>query len=129
MKKNTKNFSKIFNFRPVLNQYYQPNISSIPRDKGNYYNKPQHVKTRQKWNIKNSIFREWKKCSEELIQNCFETDWSMNKIYRMIKNPDELQAVRNHFKQYYLQYMECYRRYAVIEPIGKIFSISMIPMQ
>ena len=53
---------------------------------------------KKKWNFKNSIYKDWKKVTEEFVQNCFEFDWSNNKIYRIIKNTNDLQNVRNHFK-------------------------------
>lgn len=55
--------------------------------------------------------------------NCFNFDWEWCKIPKIVKDPDELESVKNYLKGIYKHIRESYKYYSAIAPAGLVFSI------
>lgn len=71
----------------LFNQHnYSPNFDIKPRffESINYLVPKEYIKI--PWTFENSIFKDYRKDDEELLDKCFEKDWSDSKIDKVI-NP------------------------------------------
>lgn len=58
-----------------------------------------------------------------LLNKCFEFDWEMWKIPRIVKDATELEQVKQYLKSNYRMLREIYKYYAAVSPAGNVFSI------
>ncbi|CAI2375065.1 unnamed protein product [Moneuplotes crassus] len=96
-------------------------MSCIPRPPPKVL--PGREKLKTPWDFFKSVFREYKRDTPALLNKCFEFDWEMCKIPRIIKNPDELKLIRNYLKKNYKHMRELYKYYSSVSPMGNIFCI------
>jgi hypothetical protein len=75
------------------------------------------------WDIFKSVFKDYKPDTIPLLNKCFEQDWEMTKIPRVIKNAEELQKVKSFLKMNYRCIREIYKYYSAVSPTGQVFSI------
>jgi len=64
------------------------------------------------WTLEQSSFRFYDKDSEEILDKCFEHDWSLSRVNKLIKSEEELPIVKRVFKQNYTKIKEIYKLYA-----------------
>ena len=58
-----------------------------------------------------------------MIERCFEFDWEMCKIPRIIKDSQQLSEIKAFLKKNYKMLREIYKYYAAVSPAGNVFSI------
>lgn len=63
------------------------------------------------WTFPISIwFKDFKFENEELLRKCFEKDWACSKIMKVVKNPDELNEVKNvlwaHYRYFKILFLD-----------------------
>jgi NLR family CARD domain-containing protein 3 len=75
------------------------------------------------WDFFKSVFKDYKPDTQSLLNSCFEFDWEMCKIPRIIKNPEELEDTKAYLKKNYKHLREMYKYYSAISPVGLVFSI------
>ena len=76
--------------------------------------KPVEVKSKGKeaeWTLKNSVFAGFKDETDALMEKCFEDDWRRikSKMRRFIKDPDELEAVKDIFEEHYVDLCNAFK--------------------
>ena len=81
---------------------------------------------KKEWKIENSIFRDYKLDSPELLGKCFEYDWGKCKIPKLVKDSSELQRVKEAISKTYSVLKEIYKYYSSINPAGEIWSIGQM---
>jgi len=54
---------------------YRPRIDTLPRTREKTYVAPKDKVSKREWSLSISIFRDWKKDDETLLNKCFEFDW------------------------------------------------------
>ncbi len=67
---------------------YSANCDSKPRTAEDNIAPPKKI-VKLDWCFENSLFKNFKPDTEELLMECFETDWNNSKIKKLIKNEDE----------------------------------------
>lgn len=78
------------------------------------------MESEPEWDIRNSVFWGYIPDDSDLINKCFEYDWSYCKIPKIIKNEDELHKIKNYLKSIYKPIRETYKYYAGISPCSNI---------
>ena len=74
----------------------KPKVSVLPRTPDPIYIPPKMKKQKRIWTFPISIwFKDFKFETEDLLRKCFEKDWACSKIMKVVKNPDELNEVKN----------------------------------
>ena len=101
---------------------YLPTI--LPRTPEKVYIPPTDKVAKRIWTFPISIFRDWKRDDESMINKCFEQDWSNCRASKLVKNEDDLMKVKERWRQSYRHYKECYRYYSALNPIGDIWALS-----
>lgn len=51
---------------------------------------PKKEKLKIVWSYEKSLFKDWKKDDEEMLNNCFNADWETSRIEKIIKNKEEI---------------------------------------
>jgi hypothetical protein len=70
----------------------------VPRPLPKTY-KPQLKK--REWSIPVSLFREYKLDTDDLLDKCFEYDWSCTRVSRTVKDAEELRSIKAYLKLQY----------------------------
>lgn len=86
-------------------------------------NLAQRARVKTPWSWFKSVFKDYRRDTPQMLDDWFEFDWSMCKLPRIIKSPDELEAIKAFLKQQYKGLRELYKYYAAVSPTGLIFSI------
>ena len=81
---------------------------------------------KKEWNVADSIFKDYKIDSPELLGKCFEYDWAKCKVPRLIKDQIELQKIKDMLSSRYNVIKEIYKYYSSISPSGEIWSIGQM---
>lgn len=106
---------------------YEPNILTKPRTRDPVYIPPKKKKKRIIWTFPISLMYKWRTDDEELIKKCFDYDWSVGKINKIIKKEDELEQAREYLKSQYKYIKETYKNYASFLPVGDVWAIQNQP--
>lgn len=106
-----------------LIKLYQPQNTIEPRTRDPVYVPPLQKKTKKKWRFETSLMYPWKPDNEEKIQKCFEFDWAMCKIPKLIKKEEELNKVKGFLQGKYKYIKETYKHFATINPVMDIWAI------
>lgn len=53
------------------------------------------------WKYENSLFRDYRIDTDELLDKCFEYDWSCTRLPRIVKDPEDLRIVKDLLKAQY----------------------------
>mmetsp|Transcript_17127 Transcript_17127/g.16800 ORF Transcript_17127/g.16800 Transcript_17127/m.16800 type:complete len:204 (+) Transcript_17127:389-1000(+) len=96
-------------------------MKCIPRPPPKFMVGRERLKT--PWDFFKSVFRTYKPDDKKTLNGCFEIDWDNTKIGKVIKNGDELVAVKRYLKENYKAFRETYKYYSAVAPIGLICSI------
>lgn len=75
------------------------------------------------WSFEDSVFREYKREDDELLEKCFIFDFTNSKISKIIKEPKDLQTVKDMLWKVYRQIKDIYKYYSAIGVSGDIFSM------
>lgn len=120
------NFSKkAKHFRVIDTTEFKPLVSVLPRTPDPVYIPPKLKKQKRIWSFPISIwFKDFKFENEDLLRRCFEKDWACSKIAKIVKNPDELNEIKNVLWSYYKLLKESYKQYSSYNPTGDVWSIS-----
>ncbi|EGR30607.1 leucine rich repeat protein, partial [Ichthyophthirius multifiliis] len=101
---------------------YNPLIQLRPRIfYQRLYNTQQDIK--QEWNLKYSLFKDFKFDSEDLFIKCFEIDWECSKINQIVKTETQLQKIKIILKGVY-PYI--YNTYRYLSSYGSIMDVPCI---
>eukprot|EP01017_Pseudomicrothorax_dubius_P005020 TRINITY_DN11162_c0_g1_i1.p1 TRINITY_DN11162_c0_g1~~TRINITY_DN11162_c0_g1_i1.p1 ORF type:complete len:422 (+),score=86.12 TRINITY_DN11162_c0_g1_i1:71-1267(+) len=93
------------------------------RDREQEIEAPKKEKIRIQWKFSTSIFKDYKKDSDELLRKCFEFDWDCSRIQRVVKNPEQQASVKNLLWEIYPSLKEAYKHYSGLGVVGEVFSI------
>ncbi len=102
---------------------YEANILTKPRTRDPVYVAPKKKKKRIIWTFPISLMFRWRPDDEELIKKCFEQDWSVGKINKIIKKEDELEQVREYLKSQYKFIKDTYKNFSSFLPVGDVWAI------
>ncbi|CAD8053199.1 unnamed protein product [Paramecium primaurelia] len=109
----------------IIDKYYMPIINVQPRQEDLLYI-PERVDNRILWTFPISLFKDWKRDNEELIEKCFISDWNQSRITKLIKDDNDRNACYNFLLSNYQQIKDTYKHYACLSPIGDIWAISSL---
>jgi hypothetical protein len=56
---------------------------------------------KREWSLSQSLFRDYKFDTEELLDKCFEFDWSCTRLPRIVKDSEELRLIKDYLKPAY----------------------------
>lgn len=80
----------------------------------------------KQWSVAESIFKDYKLDSPELLGKCFDYDWGKCKVPRLIKDLNELEKIKTIIASRYQVIKEIYKYYSSIAPAGEIWSIGQM---
>ena len=79
--------------RGVINhKNYRIQVSIKPRVAREKYTVEETV-IKKKWDFNKSIFKDWKKDSEKLLDKCFKFDWENTRIEGLVKDPEQIKEL------------------------------------
>ena len=85
----------------LLTETYLTNMKCVPRPPPKQEERREKLKT--PWSFFNSVFRDYKPDNKELLDECFEFDWSCSKLEKIIKNEEERIKCKQYLKSIYKQ--------------------------
>ena len=91
-----------------------------PKELGNRKN------IKELWKFSKSVFKNFKKDDETLLNNCFILDWSRTKVERLIKDEKEKDALKEILKANYKWFRESYKYISGLDPQKDLFCISNV---
>lgn len=65
----------------------------------------------------------WRPDDDEILKKCFEFDWDYGKIPKLVKKEEELEQIKNFFRNNYRAIKDCYKNYATKYPVGDTWAI------
>lgn len=83
-------------------------------------------KWRNVWLFRNSVFKDWSKESEEMIQHCFQMDWDNCQVHKIITDMDDYNLVYSKISDCYQLIFNTYKQLSSISPIADVFCISQM---
>lgn len=98
--------------KSFFTQYYEPRISVKPRTPREKYIPPKGLKNKRNWNFNNSIFRTYKKDTDLLMENCFESDFSLGRYPGFVKDKKDFKKLREMLKKHYREIKQIYKYYS-----------------
>lgn len=114
----------------ISNNIKGPDLLSILNDTSPLPRIPlrkyQPVVKKKEWSLADSMFKDYKLDSPELLGRCFEYDWGKCKVPRLIKDVNQLQQVKDILSSRYQVLKEVYKYYSSISPAGEIWSIGQM---
>lgn len=81
-------------------------------------------RARTPWDFKKSVFADYHPDSDDLLEKCFEKDYSYSRISRIVKKPEQEIKIKAYLRENYKFLRECYKFYAAISPSNNIFCIN-----
>eukprot|EP00347_Sterkiella_histriomuscorum_P006983 403350697 len=105
----------------VLTETYLQDMTCIPRPPPKIEEERENLKT--PWSFFNSVFKDYKQDTIELLNECFEFDWDSSKLEKIIKNEEERLQCKVYLKSQYKIIRETYKFYSGVDPVGYICSI------
>ena len=105
----------------LITKTYLTNMMWIPRPPPKQL--ISRARLRTPWDFFKSVFRTYKPDDKDVLEACFEFDWENTKIFKIVKNSDELNQVKDFLKENYKAFRETYKYYSAVAPAGMIFSI------
>jgi hypothetical protein len=99
-------------------------MNCVPRPSPKYLGN--RTKIRTPWNFTLSVFKPYIPDNEGLLLRCFELDWSRTKIERLIKDPEQLDKVKNLCRHNYKWFRESYKFITAVDPQKDLLCISTI---
>lgn len=105
----------------LITKTYLTDMKCIPRPPPKLMAGKTRLKT--PWDFFKSVFRTYIPDDKKLLNGCFEIDWDNTKIQKVVKNGDDLMAVKTFLKENYKYFRETYKYYSAVSPAGIIFSI------
>jgi len=78
------------------------------------------------WDFNKSVFAQYQYDSEAVLHACFEFDWECSKLSKILKVPEEMEAIKAFLKENYKMMREVYKYYASISPCNGVFSIGAL---
>eukprot|EP00825_Cyclidium_porcatum_P051720 TRINITY_DN95_c0_g5_i1.p1 TRINITY_DN95_c0_g5~~TRINITY_DN95_c0_g5_i1.p1 ORF type:complete len:602 (+),score=103.14 TRINITY_DN95_c0_g5_i1:192-1997(+) len=102
-----------------LIKVYQPQNTIEPRTRDPVYVPSQKKKQKKKWKFEISLMFPWKPDTQEKITQCFEFDWPMCQITKLVKKEDDLHAVKNFLHGKYKQIKENLQAFCYNEPSSR----------
>lgn len=70
----------------IVNGSYQLLVEAKPRDNGGFFS----LEVKEEWDFNNSVFKDYKPDNEEILNRCFEADWKLTKLPKLVKDEDQL---------------------------------------
>lgn len=108
----------------VVTETYLEHLQCKPRDARDFSKFVKiEIEAEPEWDWSKSIFKNYKIDTESTLKKCFEYDWARLKLPKVIKNPDELAAVKPILQQHYKRIRETYKSYAGVNPCNNVPSI------
>lgn len=102
---------------------YSPTIEIKPRTRDPVYIPDKKKKTRKRWTFPISLMYKWKPDTDKLLQECFEFDWNLSRVHKVVKDQEELEKVKDFFRERYQYFRNTYKHWACINPVGDIWAI------
>ena len=101
----------------MFDSRYQKLFRSVPRVPESYIWEPLVEKAKKVWRFEDSIFKDYRRDDEYVLDMCFEEDWSNSKIPKVIPHAEHEDA-RLILRQYYQQIKNAYKQFASVSPNG-----------
>ncbi|KAL4499138.1 hypothetical protein ABPG72_017040 [Tetrahymena utriculariae] len=111
----------------VLNENYDPIIRSIIRQiQKPFLGQSEQSKGWKKngWDVKNSIFAEYKSDDYLHLKNCFEFDWAQSKLNKMVRSEDDKEDLKQVLYDIYPFLKNTYKQLACQNIYGEVFAVS-----
>jgi len=114
----------------VINEDYDPvdllkDHDIRPRVPDEDYFAPEVQIIRPQWKFPVGIFRSFRIDTQALLDDCFKVDFEGCRISKIVKNPDDLKAVRDIMAENYRALKDCYKHYSAIGAPSDIWSIPL----
>lgn len=93
--------------------YFEPRVKSKPRQKDHVYIPPKLKKEKSPWNFNTSIFKDYQKDTEELLDRCFEFDYKCSRIHTLFDKSKE-KEVKAVLRKFYLKMKNTYKYYSAL---------------
>lgn len=78
----------------MINSKYNAEISCSPREKDKVYIPAKKKKLKKIWTFPISLFKDWRKDDQEILNSCFEADWNNCRINKLVKNEEDLSDLK-----------------------------------
>ncbi|KAL4497331.1 hypothetical protein ABPG72_011266 [Tetrahymena utriculariae] len=105
--------------KSVFSKYKDVQILSYPR----VPEKIVQLSAKSEWVVEKSIFKDFLKDTEDLIDKCFEFDFNQSRIAKLITDKDDLARVKSILKENYRKIKRNYKLYSSYAS-GEIFCIA-----
>ncbi|CAD8184428.1 unnamed protein product [Paramecium pentaurelia] len=109
----------------IIDKYYMPMINVQPRQEDLIYI-PDVIENKSIWSFPISLFKDWKKDTEEMLDKCFSNDWNLSRITKLVKDENDRNACYEFLRQNYQQIKDTYKHFACLSPIGDVWAISSL---
>jgi len=116
--------------KPILDEDFKPieeliDLGIKPRIHDEEYIPPEIRREKPAWKFPVSIFRDYRPDNHALLDKCFEVDFENTRITKLVKNADDLKAVRELLHGIYKNLKDCYKHFAAIGAPSEIWSIPL----
>jgi hypothetical protein len=95
----TNFIDNVIQTKQLITKTLLTNMTCIPRPARKGLNIKEKIKT--PWDFFKSVFKDYKPDNPELLDACFEYDWSCTKIEKIVKDPDDQAEVKAFLKSKY----------------------------
>lgn len=100
-----------------------PAISIKPREPREKYVPPKNAKKRKNWNFESSIFRSYKKDTDLLMENCFDSDFALGRYPGFIKDKKDYKKVKEFLKNHYREIKQIFKYFSSYSGMDRIMCI------
>jgi hypothetical protein len=72
------------------------------------------------WDFFSSVFSKYFPDTLKKLNKCFDYDWGLTKLEKLIKNEDQISLVKNYLRENYKCIRDTYKYFSGLEPIGRL---------
>lgn len=114
-------FKKMNSFKPkgIIMNVKNP-FDTRPRFRDIYT----HEKTEERipWKFETSIFKDYVRETQKILDNCFELDWGMSRLDTFVRDPKDKKKTKAYLKSMYVHLRLCYKTMSSFSG-SEVFSI------
>lgn len=83
---------------------------------------PKFLVVKVKWTFDTSVFKDYRRDTEAMLDACFDFDWRCSRIPKILTNltPDKVQVVYRELRKFYPMIKAVYRHYSSLAPAAGI---------
>jgi hypothetical protein len=105
---------------------YLPNVKTVPRRSRPVYRPAKAIamkNARPRWMFGKSLFKDWRKEDDIILNKCFETDWKCGKYLNFVKNEEDRNNLKEYLRGVYKPMKDCYKVCSSHASSDKLYAI------